>query len=250
MSERWTSKIEEIQHKQEKGGKRRAYKKKLGTEKICLYKTTTSPNERKATRTPCRHLPEDDTDTTPPYYHINLLAPYFILPFIYCDGVARRDPHQATGGRLNAVAPPTQGPPEGGSRSKLPFSRPFPPRGSGARRAGVNLQPACTTCFTLLRETLNTKNIAFKTTTSPNERKARSSTIPAVIHNTGCRRPFHTHPFMNQPREPGCPTPAQPVGRSRRGPRALRLGAQALRQERPPRRRQLASCAAAKLFSS
>ena len=101
---------------------------------------------------PCRHLPEDDTDTTPPYYHINLLAPYFILPFIYCDGVARRDPRQATGGRLNAVAPPAQGPPEGGSRSKLPFSRPFPPRGSGARRAGVNLQPACTTCFTLLRE--------------------------------------------------------------------------------------------------
>ena len=60
---------------------------------------------------------------------------------------------------------------------------------------------------------------------------------------------------MNQPREPGCPgpgcpTPAQPVGRSRRGPRALRLGAQALRQERPPRRRQLASCAAAKLHAN
>ena len=35
----------------------KAYKQKkllLSTEKICLYKTT-SPNERKATRTPCRH---------------------------------------------------------------------------------------------------------------------------------------------------------------------------------------------------
>ena len=50
----------------------------------------------------------------------------------------------------------------------------------------------------------------YKTTTSLHERKARSSTIPAVIHNTGCRRPFHSHPFMNQPREPGCPTPALP----------------------------------------
>ena len=93
------------------------------------------------------------------------------------------------------------------------------------------------------KKKLSTEKIClYKTTTFPNERKARSSTIPAVIHNTGCRRPFYTHPFMNQPREPGCPTPAQPVGRSRRGPRALRLGAQALRQERPPRRRQLASC--------
>ena len=33
----------------------RGHTKKLSTEKICLYKATTFPNERTATRTPCRH---------------------------------------------------------------------------------------------------------------------------------------------------------------------------------------------------
>ena len=111
--------------------------------------------------------------------------------------------------------------------------------------------------FNIKSKNMPLKNNNFSKRTKSNRVDTRSrnlgwapTTIPAVIHNTGCRRPFYTHPFMNQPREPGCPTPAQPVGRSRRGPRALRLGAQALHQERPPRRRQLASCAAAKLFSS
>ena len=61
----------------------------------------------------CRHLPEDDTDTTPPYYHINLLAPYFILPFIYCDGVARRDPRQANRRQAQRSCPLWEEPPEG-----------------------------------------------------------------------------------------------------------------------------------------
>ena len=108
------------------GRQRRAYKKKLSTEKICLYKTTTSPNERKATRTPCRHLPEDDTDTTPPYYHINLLAPYFILPFIYCDGRETRPPSGHRRQAQRSCAPRVGAP--GGRQSFETFHGPSPPR--------------------------------------------------------------------------------------------------------------------------
>ena len=47
---------------------------------------------------------------------------------------------------------PRRGPRRAAVVRNCRFHGPFPPRGSGARRAGVNLQPAFTTCFTLLRE--------------------------------------------------------------------------------------------------